>query len=74
MRYYAGTTEITRAMRSSAGWPVILARGAAKTIIMKITVLRTAAIGSLKPGTVGVTWTGDGTRTDLVKGVVKVIR
>lgn len=45
-----------------------------ETIIMKITVLRTAAIGSLKPGTVGVTWTGDGTRTDLVKGVVKVIR
>jgi hypothetical protein len=29
---------------------------------------------SSKPGTVKATWTGDGTRTDLVKGVVKVIR
>ena len=41
---------------------------------MQIGIMRTAGIGSLKSGKVTATWTGDGTRSDVVKGVVKVVR
>lgn len=74
VRYFSGTNEITTAMRSDSGWPVTLARGTSRTMKMQIRVLTTATIGSLKPGTVTAAWTGDGTRRDLVRGVVKVVR
>jgi hypothetical protein len=69
--YYSGTTDITTALRSTAGWSVTLDPGDSKVIRMRIKVLSTAAVGSLKAGTVSATWAGDGTRTDLVKGVAR---
>ncbi|MBC7631445.1 fibronectin type III domain-containing protein [Aeromicrobium sp.] len=72
VRYYSGTTNITTAMRSTAGWIVTLRPGAYKLIKVRVTVLRTARTGSLKPATVSTRWLGDASRTDVVKGVVKV--
>ncbi len=74
VRFFRGTTEITSAMRSAAGWAATLAPGASKTIRMRIRVRSTAAFGSTKPGTVTATWTGDGSRSDTVRGVVRVRR
>ncbi|MGZ4783971.1 MAG: N-acetylmuramoyl-L-alanine amidase, partial [Oryzihumus sp.] len=74
VRYLHGSTDVTTAMRSTNGWKVTLAPGAYRLLKVQITVLRTASFGSLKPATVRSTWTGDGTRDDLVKAVVKVTR
>jgi hypothetical protein len=74
VRYYTGSTNLTRAMRSSAGWRVRLRPGAHRQVKVLVRVTRTARIGSLKPALVRSTWTGDGTRTDVVKAVVKVVR
>ncbi len=74
VQYYSGTTNATRAMRSAAGWRVTLKPGAYKLVKVRIKVLRGAAVGSLKVAKVSGSWTGDGTRSDLVKAVVKVVR
>jgi hypothetical protein len=74
VRYYAGSTSITTAMRSAAGYRVTLKAGAYKQLRVRITVGSSAAIGSAKPATVTAKWTGDGTRTDVVKAVVTVVR
>jgi hypothetical protein len=74
VRYYSGTTNVTTAMRSAKGWKVTLAPGAYKLVKVRIKVLSTAAYDTLKPATVTGTWTGDGTRADTVKAVVKVTR
>ena len=73
--YYSGTTttNVTTVMRSSTGLRVSLAPGRSKLIRVRIKVLSTAVIGSLKPATVSGVWSGDGTRTDVAKAVVKVI-
>jgi len=73
--YYSGTTttNVTTAMRSSTGLRVSLAPGRSKLIRVRIKVLSTAVIGSMKPATVSGVWSGDGTRTDVAKAVVKVI-
>jgi hypothetical protein len=41
---------------------------------MRVTPTRSASIGSLKPAAVRATWRGDGTRVDVVRGLVKVVR
>ena len=69
-----GTSVVTTAMRSTAGWPLTLNPGQARLLKMQIGITRTAGFGSLKSGKVTATWTGDGTRSDVVKGVVKVVR
>lgn len=74
VRYFSGGTEVTSAMRSSSGWPVAVASGDPKRIRMEVRVGRSAKIGSLRRGAVTASWTGDGTRADLVRGVVKVTR
>lgn len=74
VRYYSGTTNITKALRSAAGWKVTLNRGAYKLVTVKITILRTAAFGSLKAAKVTGSWAGDSTRTDTVKAVVRATR
>jgi len=76
VRYYAGTTttNVTTAMRSRTGRRISLAPGRSSLIRVRIQILSTAAIGSRKPATVSATWTGDGTRVDVAKAVVKVVR
>jgi hypothetical protein len=53
---------------------VSLDPAAYKLVTVKITVRRTAKVGSLKPAMVTSTWVGDTGRTDAVKAVVKVAR
>ena len=72
VRYYSGTTNITTAMRSASGYAITLAPAATKKIRLTITVRPTAVIRSTKVASVKAAWTGDGTRTDVVKAVVKV--
>ena len=72
VRYYSGSTNITTAMRSTGGWKVTVDRAAYRLVRVQVTVARGAAFGSLKPASVSATWTGDGSRTDLVRAVVKV--
>jgi hypothetical protein len=74
VRYYAGTTNITTTMRSTTGWKRTLRPGAHQLVKVRIGILRTATYGSLKPARVSASWAGDGTRTDSVKAVVKVVR
>jgi hypothetical protein len=75
VRYYAGLTNITTAMRSKAGYLISnLKPGTYKLLTVRITVGSTAVIGSAKSATVTATWTGDGTRADVVKAIVKVVR
>ncbi len=74
VQYFSGTTNVTSAMRSAAGRKVTLKPGTYKSVKVRIKILRGAAFGSLKIAKVSGNWTGDGTRTDLVKAVVKVVR
>ncbi len=74
VKYLNGTTVITTAMRSTAGWPLTLAAGSAKVVKMQITASSTAGFGTLKSAQVTATWTGDGTRSDVAKGTVTVAR
>ncbi len=74
VRFYSGTTDITSALRSTAGWRVTLAPAAYRTVTVRIKVLPGAVIGSTKQTSVKATWTGDGVRVDLARAVVKVIR
>jgi len=64
---------VTAARHSSTGWRVSLAAGAYRLVKIRVQVLRSAAIGSSKTTTVRGTWTGDGSREDLVRAVVRVI-
>jgi hypothetical protein len=72
--YLAGSKNITRAMRSQAGWKIRLRPGTFRLVTVRVKVLRGAAIGSRKPVKVQATWTGDGTRIDTARAVVKVVR
>jgi hypothetical protein len=74
VRYYDAGVEVTRAMRSAAGWKVRLAPGRYRLVAVQVKILPRAAIGSLKAASISGSWTGDGVRTDLVRGVVKVVR
>jgi hypothetical protein len=74
VRYYYGSTNITTAMRSAAGYKVTLAAGNYRQLRVRISVGSAAAFGSLKPAKVTATWTGDGSRIDVVKAVVKIVR
>lgn len=72
--YLVGGTNVTRAMRSAAGYRITLTPGAYKLLTVRIKLLRTAAFGSMKSAKVTASWTGDGTRRDTVKAVVKTVR
>lgn len=76
VRYLVGTTDVTRAMRSSAGWPLRLAPDRHRRVTVRVKVLRSAEDGSRKRAVLSSSWagTGDGTRSDLVKAVVRVTR
>jgi len=72
--YYSGTTNVTRRMRSAAGWPVFLTAGTYKSVKVLIRPLTGARVGTFKSAAVSGTWVGDGTRYDLAKAVLKVGR
>jgi predicted extracellular nuclease len=74
VRYVASGTDVTAAVRSANGLSVTLNPGAFKQLAVVVKVLAGAAIGSRKSATVTALWRGDGTRTDVVKAVVRVVR
>lgn len=74
VRYFYGEVDVTRQMRSTSGRRVRLSHHGATDLTVRITATRSAAAGSLKPARVSVTWRGDGTRTDVVRAVVRVAR
>ncbi len=65
--------DITKAMRSNAGWKVQLTAGHHVQVTLGITVASTARIGTIKSVTVTGSWTGDRTRADVVKTQVRVV-
>ncbi len=72
--YLSGTSNVTRAMRSPAGWRVTLGAGTARLVTVRVAVTRKARIGVVLPAMVRAAWSGDGTRADVVKAAVKVVR
>ena len=74
VRYRLGDTDVTSAMRSSAGKRLQVSPGFSADFQVRITVRRSASIGSLKAAKISATWRGDSIRTDAVRGVVKVVR
>lgn len=72
VRYYSGSNEVTAAMRSASGLRVALKPGAQRLVVVRLKILRSAAVGTRKPVSVSGTWTGDVTRVDLVRAVVRV--
>jgi hypothetical protein len=62
-------------MRSHAGKRVTVSPGAFPVDLqIRVTAQRSAAVGSLKTVKLSATWRGDITRTDVVRGVVRVAR
>jgi subtilisin family serine protease len=74
VRYFSGTTDVSQAMGSTAGWEVKLAPKAYKLVTVQVRILAGATIGSTKLATVRGTWSGDTNRTDLAKARVSVTR
>jgi probable HAF family extracellular repeat protein len=75
VRYFlGGSIDVTQAMRSKAGRRIIMDQGSFTDLTARVTVLRRADVGSSHTAAVSATWRGDVTRTDVVRGVVKVVR
>jgi probable HAF family extracellular repeat protein len=74
VRYLRGGTDVTAAMTSPTGMSLRLRPHRHRQVRLEIHVRSRAARGSLLPAQVTATWTGDGTRTDVVKARVRVVR
>jgi probable HAF family extracellular repeat protein len=74
VRYFRRSTDVTAPMRSAAGLTFHLPPGGFRQVRVVTTVGPRAGIGSRKAATVTGGWTGDGTRTDVVRTVVRVVR
>jgi probable HAF family extracellular repeat protein len=74
VHYYLGTRDVTTTMNSASGLQLHLGWHAHRRLVMRIHAKTNAPLGTSLPGKVTATWVGDSTRSDLVKGVVKVIR
>ena len=74
VRYFLGdtATEITSAMRSTAGYQATLGVGANLLIRVEIKILSGASIGAVKSATVTGVWRGDVVLRDVVKAGVEV--
>jgi glycine cleavage system H lipoate-binding protein len=66
--------DITKAMRSNAGSTVQLPAGDYMPITVRVTVARSAQIGTIKSVTVTGSWAGDRNRIDAVRASVRVVR
>ncbi|MBG0816752.1 Calx-beta domain-containing protein [Planomonospora sp. ID82291] len=74
VRYFSGSTDVTAGMHSGSGWRVALARGAYRLIRVQLQISSTVRAGSVRYASVWGTWSGDGTRSDLVRSAVNVVR
>jgi hypothetical protein len=74
VRYHSAGHDVTRAMRSRSGLRVRLRPGGSRPVLARVTILRSATVGSAKQATIRGVWVGDGTRTDVARAVVDVIR
>ena len=74
VRYFLGSTDVTRKMRSAAGLRHVMEPGSLADLTARVTILRGAAVGSRHVAAMSATWRGDVTRTDVVRGVVRVVR
>ena len=72
MRYFLGSAYVTQAMRSEAGRRITMDPGSL-ALRVRVAVLPGAAIRSGHVAAVSATRRGDVTRTDVVRGVVKVV-
>jgi hypothetical protein len=73
VRYYAGTTDITAAVKNGTYALTNVAPGAARYLRVAITVKSSALIGALGSWLVTATSRHDGTRKDAVKASVRVV-
>ncbi|GGK92480.1 hypothetical protein Ppa06_59210 [Planomonospora parontospora subsp. parontospora] len=74
VRYFSGSSDVTARMHSAAGLRVALARGAYRLIRVQLQLSAAVPAGSARYATVWGTWSGDGTRSDVVRAAVKVSR
>ena len=74
VRYLREGKDITGVVRSAGGWRIQLGRASYVSLEVRVTPTASAKVGAVKPATVTATWRGDGTRTDVVRGQVKVVR
>ncbi|WP_449065761.1 hypothetical protein [Planomonospora algeriensis] len=74
VRYFSGNTNVTGTMQSASGLRVALALGAYRLIGVQLQLSSAVPVGSTRYASVSGTWSGDGTRSDLVRAAVKVIR
>jgi hypothetical protein len=73
VRYFLGSADVTQAMRSEAGRRRITMDPGSLALRVRVAVLPDAAIRSGHVAAVSATRRGDVTRTDVVRGVVKVV-
>jgi hypothetical protein len=74
MGYLDWTRDVTRAVRSSAGWRVILRPHAFERLRITVTPSASARSGSRKTTAVTASWRGDVLRVDQVRAIVSVHR
>ena len=74
VRYLTGDRDITAEMRSAAGWRVPLSPKGPHDLTVRITPRQSAKVSSVQTATVSATWRGDGSRVDVVKARVRVVR
>ena len=74
VRYLTGDRDITAEMRSAAGWHVPLSPKGSHDLTVRITPRQSAKVSSVQTATVSATWRGDGSRVDVVKARVRVVR
>jgi Calx-beta domain-containing protein len=73
VRFYRRSIDVTAAMRSPQGLSLRLRAHAFRQLRVETTIGPRATIGSTKTVSISGTWTGDSTRTDLVRAATHVI-
>lgn len=74
VRYFSGRVDVTRQVRSTAGFRLRTAPHASHVLRVQVTPSKGAAAGSRKVVSVSGNWRGDGTRRDVVRAAVRIRR
>jgi hypothetical protein len=74
VRYLIQGKDVTGSLRSREGRRIRMGPGLYTSFEVRVTPRSSAAVGSVKPAAVTASWRGDGTRVDVVRAVVKVVR
>ena len=74
VRFSDSGSDVSRALRSSAGWRVRLGAHRFRAITVEVTPRPGARVGTVVAVPVSATWRGDGTRTDVIRAVTRVVR